>query len=286
MNSLQETRTVLVVDDDVYTAHQLCEFLNEQGFQTFQANGPEEALKIVKTHTINAAVLDVMMPPGSFLELISTRGGFRTGQVLARKLREQFPTMKIVGYSVYRDEELRDWFLQQRGMRFLTKPARPSTVLDELRDLLFGERRLPRIFIVHGRDTDTVKEVKYLLRDRLMLGEPIILAEQPSTGRTIIEKFEDYAAIIDLAIVLLTPDDMVYGTDSNTPAPRARQNVIFELGYFSGYLGRKSGKLIVLVKGPLELPSDVHGLVYIDIGHGVEAKAEELRRELRAWIEG
>jgi predicted nucleotide-binding protein len=101
-------------------------------------------------------------------------------------------------------------------------------------------------------------------------------------GRTLIEKFEDYAALSSIVFVLLTPDDMVAkGEDSNEQKRRSRQNVIFEMGYFLGMLGRRSGRVLLLYQGPLEIPSDLSGIIYINISQGVEAAGEEIRREIK-----
>ena len=109
----------------------------------------------------------------------------------------------------------------------------------------------------------------------------MILHEQPSAGRTIIEKLEDYAIQSTLVFVLLTPDDHAPPPDaSNDKKRRARQNVIFEMGLFFGTLGRASGRVILLHKGPIELPSDISGIVYIDITHGVESAGEQIRKEV------
>jgi predicted nucleotide-binding protein len=67
---------------------------------------------------------------------------------------------------------------------------------------------------------------------------------------------------------------------SESAEPRARQNVIFELGYFYGLLRRQSGRIVLLHKGGLEIPSDLTGIIYIDITHGIEAAGEEIRRNL------
>jgi DNA-binding MarR family transcriptional regulator len=138
----------------------------------------------------------------------------------------------------------------------------------------------PRLFIVHGRDEATKWEVKNYLQNRLQLPEPIVLHEQANRGRTIIEKFEESAADVDGAVVLLTPDDQWQVDGSNEELRRARQNVIFELGYFYGRFERRSGRVLLLYKKPLDLPSDISGIVYIDISQGVEQAGEQLRREL------
>ena len=108
--------------------------------------------------------------------------------------------------------------------------------------------------------------------------EPIILHEQASSGRTVIEKFEFYSEDIAFAVVLLTPDDVGHpGNGPNEPKPRARQNVILELGYFMGRLGRD--RVCALHREDVELPSDYQGVIYIelDTGGGWRAKlAQEL----------
>ncbi len=126
--------------------------------------------------------------------------------------------------------------------------------------------RSSRVFIVHGHD-DTLKEQVARTLGRLGL-EPIILHEQPNGGKTIIEKFEKHADV-GFAVVLLTPDDIgaakpVSGAPMLTA--RARQNVIFELGYFAGRLGRD--RVVALRKGETELPSDLHGVVWEPVDSG------------------
>lgn len=119
-----------------------------------------------------------------------------------------------------------------------------------------------KIFIVHGRDEGAKHQVARLIGE---LGlEPVILDEQADEGRTIIAKFEQKAMGVGFAVVLLTPDDegRLKGEDSD-PRPRARQNVIFELGYFIGSLGRN--RVCALTKGDVDLPSDYDGVVYIPL---------------------
>ena len=133
------------------------------------------------------------------------------------------------------------------------------------------------IFIVHGRDEGTKSKVARFL-DKLGL-ETVILAEMPGQGQTIIEKFERHAQV-GFAIVLLTPDDMgALEDDKNNQKPRARQNVIFELGFFIGRLGRR--RVCALVSGEVEIPSDYAGIEYIplDASDGWEKK---LIRELKS----
>lgn len=118
-----------------------------------------------------------------------------------------------------------------------------------------------KVFIVHGHDELTKTKVARFIEK---LGyEAIILHEQASGGKTIVEKIEFYTDV-GFAIILYTPDDV--GGLNKTESPsvqknRARQNVIFEHGYLIAKLGRE--KVVPLVVGDLEMPSDVSGIVYV-----------------------
>ena len=113
------------------------------------------------------------------------------------------------------------------------------------------------VFIVHGHD-DGPKEAVARLLQKVGL-KPIILHEQPSQGRTVIEKFEDYSEV-GFAVVLLTADDVGREKDKEELTSRARQNVIFEMGYFFALLSRKR---VVTLHKEVELPSDLSGIIYI-----------------------
>lgn len=115
------------------------------------------------------------------------------------------------------------------------------------------------IFVVHGHD-EAAKQAVARFLEKLNLNA-IILHEKPDGGRTVIEKIEDYSDV-GFAVILLTPDDMGYPKDNTEKAEaRARQNVIFELGYFIGKFGRKN--VCALYKEGVELPSDFQGILYV-----------------------
>ena len=115
-----------------------------------------------------------------------------------------------------------------------------------------------KVFIVHGHDV-SVKESVARYLEKIGLA-PIILHEQPNSGKTIIEKFEVFSDV-EFAVILLTPDD-IGSTKENKEElnERARQNVIMELGYFLGKLGRE--RVCVLYKEGVEIPSDYQGVLY------------------------
>jgi predicted nucleotide-binding protein len=115
-----------------------------------------------------------------------------------------------------------------------------------------------KVFVVHGHD-EAAKEAVARFLQQIDL-QPIILHEQSSGGRTVIEKIEFYGAV-DFVVVLLTPDDVgAANGDEDKLNERARQNVIFELGYFISRLGRE--RVCALKKGNVEVLSDFAGVVY------------------------
>jgi CAP12/Pycsar effector protein, TIR domain len=137
----------------------------------------------------------------------------------------------------------------------------------------------PTVFLVHGHQ-EQYKEAVARLIERCVLGvEVIILHEQVNQGQTVVEKFEHHAGIASYAVVLMTGDDRGSKMAEQELSPRARQNVILELGYFIGKLGRAN--VAVLQEEGVEMPSDIFGLVYITIDAGGRWRYE-LARELDA----
>lgn len=170
------------------------------------------------------------------------------------------------------------------------------------------------VFIVHGKDQKAVKELKAMLTAFDL--HPIILHEQPSGSRTIVEKLEKYSNV-NFAFVILTPDDVggaskeysdilqeassvinksLQGKAKSSESAimltksikrmrylmreRARQNVVLEFGYFVGKIGRD--KVCCLLKGDVERPSDMDGIVYVPFEKSVNEARETIAQELRA----
>ena len=131
-----------------------------------------------------------------------------------------------------------------------------------------------KIFIVHGHDEAARQTVARFI-ERIGF-EALILSEQANQGRTIIEKIEAHGDV-GFAVVLLTPDDLG-GKTADSLQPRARQNVLLELGYFMAKLGRN--RVCTLAKGHLEMPTDFAGVVWEpldDAGAWKTALARELK---------
>jgi len=139
-------------------------------------------------------------------------------------------------------------------------------------------RELPaddRVLIVHGRNEEAKEKVaRFLMKLQL---EPVLLDEQAARGRTLIEKFETQWPVA-FVVVLLTGDDV--GGPTSEPRklrPRARQNVIFELGFSIAKLNRE--RVCALYEEGVELPSDFHGVEYKPLDAAGAWKAK-LAREL------
>ncbi len=133
-----------------------------------------------------------------------------------------------------------------------------------------------QVFIVHGHDGEAKESVARFLTT---LGlTPIILHEQANKGRTIIEKFED-SSDVGFAVVLLTPDDEGKSKGADVLEPRARQNVLFELGYFIGFLGRN--RVCALLRDEVKIPSDFDGVVWTKMDSG-DGWKQALGKELEA----
>jgi predicted nucleotide-binding protein len=176
-----------------------------------------------------------------------------------RREREEEVTLKGIN-AMISDE----WYVTEKGevvtRQFIDSPPKKTVSSEHIQ---FDPKK---IFIVHGRDDEVKNELARLIES---LGlAPIILHEQPNKGKTIIEKFESNASEAGYALVLLTPDDS-WGSTYGKIQYRARQNVILELGYFMGKLGRD--RVCCLYKGNIDLPSDIIGIAY----HKFENKVKE-----------
>jgi predicted nucleotide-binding protein with TIR-like domain len=138
---------------------------------------------------------------------------------------------------------------------------------DDLADLALSLPVLPKpalvpgdkVFLVHGRDDASKNEVALFLR---AIGlDPIILHLRPNGGRHLLTKFREESGGASFAVVLMTPDDEGGIAGAGANQPRARQNVVFELGFFIGKLG--PAHVAALLKGDVEKPSDFDGIAYI-----------------------
>jgi DNA-binding transcriptional ArsR family regulator len=169
------------------------------------------------------------------------------------------------------------------GITFSGLSPRGHDFLDRNRDTSFPPAKATethvmsnKVFVVHGHDQAAQNEVALFLT-RIGL-EPIVLHLRANGGRHLLTKFKDEAEGASFAVVLMTPDDEGGPKITTARRDRARQNVVFELGFFIGRLG--SEKVAALMKGDVERPSDFDGIAYIKLDASGRWKME-LARELQ-----
>ena len=136
-----------------------------------------------------------------------------------------------------------------------------------------------RVLIIHGHDDRNLFGLKDLLQNKLQLPEPVIMKQQMVPGASLPEKFEQLAASVGFAVALLTPDDRGRALADAELQPRPRQNTLVEIGWFWGRLGRD--RILVLVQGKLELPSDLQGVEV----YRFQSKVEEVSEKVRDFFE-
>jgi len=275
-------RAILIVDDDSRTVVHIKDRLTERNILSYIALDMDEALNILADDSlsISTVLIDIFLPRMSKRIYRKSDVDYRRGLDLARKIRQLYPRMRVVGMSMSVSSEVKEWF-HRNGGYYIDKSLFFNRCCDDALRLIEqinngrSKKYNPKSFIVHGHDDLAVKQVSDFITLELKWPAPVILRELPNQGRTIIEKFEDAAQMIDVVFVLITPDD--FQPLSN--GYRARQNVIFELGYFYAKLQRHSGRVIVLNKGNTEIPSDLYGIAYIDITEGISNARRELFAE-------
>ncbi len=141
-----------------------------------------------------------------------------------------------------------------------------------------GAIRSGRIFLVHGRDT-TARDSLISMLECLGL-EPVVIMNEPTHGRTVIEQIEA-CADVGFALILFTPDDHGSRIGSRQLLPRPRQNVVFEYGLFVGWLGRRH-VCCVAPDADIELPSDLGGVLQLRYKRSVNELQARIHQELEA----
>ena len=272
---------ILVVDDDRTWFEHYFQELRWDGLVLDYADSIWAALKRLQEAQYDAAVLDYYFSNSG--DVLDDPSGplCCNGLDLATYIRKNWPSTVVIIAS----QAITGWdrgrfdFFREKGILVMQKrDLSPSKMRQLIRSSLDASRL--RVFIVHGRDHATLQDLVGGLH-KLGIRDVITLKDMPGTGLALIEKFERYTDEIDLALVLCTPDDLATlrgGSEQSTP--RSRQNVVFELGYLIGRLGRTRQRVILLVTQPVELPSDIMGVTYVDISQGVGSVLDVIKREI------
>lgn len=277
---------ILFVDDDPYSSRTYIDELQDRGFQVTLASTADAAIEALQGTEFQLLITDLRMPSGTHFSDIETAGGQRTGLALARLARRKWPALPILFFTLSYDQDVRQWCSRRNNAAYLQKQhIQPSQLPSRAHRALRTANLHPNVFIVHGHDHKLLFELKDYVQNKLELGEPKVLVQQPSGTASLVDKFRSAADEIDIVLVLLTPDDLAHAKSSSTrKASRARQNVILELGYFLA-LARQSDITIVLLDGGVEdIPSDVDGLIAIDVRNGIDSAGERIRTELAEWL--
>lgn len=222
----------------------------------------------------NQAVLNVWEPHG--IEVL-------------RMLRETYSAKELPvaiytqkGNILLADEELRkveeyegEWLLKKK-LSARTEKLRIDRLIDGDKD----KRHSANVFLIHGHDHENLDKLRKLLISFKL--NPIVLVDIAGRGRTIIRKLEEEAADCGFAFALLTPDDFVQprGDLAEHRVAQARPNVLFEIGWFYGWLGRE--RVCLISRRGTEMPSDLHGISRVEFTNEVDECAIELETELRA----
>ncbi len=275
---------IVFAENDLYFLNTRKEFLEQAGHEVLPATTLEDARKALGRPDIDLAILDLRFENDDDEK-------DNTGLLLAAE--DAFLSVpKIILTAFPTHEYLRLALSTGPGrlplaLDFVSKQDGPEAMLAAVTKalaiaMMLRPRHVPltagrKVFVVHGHDEEAKLAVARFIKNLDL--EPIILSEMPGGGRAIIEQIEKHSDV-SFAVVILTPDDI--GSPRKQPKKRchrARQNVIFELGYFVGRLGRD--RVRSLYKKGVEVPSDYHGVLYIPMD-AAGAWKMQLAKELKA----
>lgn len=247
---------ILLADNLAEARNSRQALLERAGYTVRLAANPQEARDIL-THThVDLAVLDLRLEDDHDEKDVSGLTlAQHTAPSVPKILLTQFPSIDSVRTALSPTATG-----GPAALAYVAKEEGPEALLRAVQRVL-----QQKVFVVHGHD-EAARNAAVLLIKELGLWD-VVLQDQPTAGRTVIQKFENYAANVGYAVILLTPDD--FGGSQKTPnqvQSRARQNVILELGYFLGKLG--SHRVCALVKEGVEIPSDYAGVLFITMDHG------------------
>jgi len=173
---------------------------------------------------------------------------------------------------------------ERERLRSDLEVASPATARSSVASEVTAASGSKKLFVVHGHDNDAREQLELVLH-RLRL-DPFVLANTGGGGLTIIEALEKeigpQPGSARFGIVLMTPDDMGYAKAAGPEKtePRARQNVVLEMGMLIAALGRPN--VAILKKGHIEIPSDASGIIYIPFNDHVRETVPRLVDRLRA----
>ncbi len=240
---------IILIDNHKYFLESRKFLLQNDGFTVFPASNQDEAKDIARKYVISAAIIDVRLEDND-----DERD--ESGLRLARELDPSIPKIMLTQYPAI------------SGVREALRPSPEGPIAedyisknDDYDELLRAVRKALRrkVFISHGHDDVAKKDVTRFVE--ALNFRPVVLSDLSQPGHTVIELLEA-CSNVGYAIIVLSPDDVGGRQDTTQELQsRARQNVIFEMGYFVAKLGRQN--VFVLHKGGVEMPSNYKGVRHI-----------------------
>jgi DNA-binding NarL/FixJ family response regulator len=255
-----------VVDDDSQFGQKCCQRLFDQGFDAKYCSNSEQARTFLSGARVDIILIDLMLPPtytSEGLDLLKLVRSRYPGTAALMITQKESAVTETVAEAMLAGAE---YFLDKH-----------SPVLFDKLQMLTREIMNKQIFLSHGHNELLKLKLKDFLQNSLGQ-KPVILADQPSRGLTIVEKLERVSEECWFAVILMTKDD-----EQNDGGVRARQNVVHEIGFFQGKYGRKN--VVLLAEHGVEVFSNISGIVRIEFepNHFSEA-FEDLRREIEAAL--
>jgi predicted nucleotide-binding protein len=243
---------ILLADDEPDDLRSWKEVLEDHKHSVVVATSYDEAEQCLNEGGFDVAVLDLYLMGRS-------REGM--GVQLAKRFGQRLPVIILTAEDT---SAAAKESLQGEACDYISKAAGAQALLAAVEKAL---KR--RVFVVHGHDPRFLNEVRDFLRSKHLW--PIVLQEEPGGGRTIIEKVEQYSNVA-FAVVLFSPDDaggkQLRPGKVDTLRQRPRQNVVFELGFFVGKLGRKRTVVLRADPAEIEMLSDYGGVQFISTSVG------------------
>lgn len=240
-------QTILVADPDVERLYACQKLLQQAGYQVLAAPNTQMTRQLLLEDPIDLAILDIRLNNGHDEYDLS-------GLLTACDVAPDVPKIIMSGFPVvdHARRAYHPYLTGKPGVDFLSRHAPLEIILHTVRAVLSR----PEVLLVHGYDERTAS----MVRDFLDKGglHVLRLQTQPVGGQTIRERLAYYTGTIDLAVVLLIPDEVREET-SGQVKPQVWQNVMATLDYFLGKLGHL--KVIPLYKAGVELPSTLAGLL-------------------------
>lgn len=267
---------VLVLDDDPQWVERIAALLAALGREAIQTSSWRDALVLLRTGSFSAFILDlhlgVSIEDGLLLLSVIQEEGLAVPTAIV-SLSADLPgvTGRCFPYSFVHEVIPKTRFHEfsfpfQRFVRIHAAPEEGHAMAD-----------YSHVFVIHGRDTVTRDRIVAILSGLRLI--PIVLEREATSGRTIIELVEQFSEV-NYAVAIMTADDVGALADAtDSLASRARQNVIFEIGYVMARLGRAR---VMMMREDVEMPSDLSGIRWVDIS----CSDEEIRTALMRDFQG